>query len=169
MVPRLTVSARLGNAVAALVCFAAVGYAVAWLQLVQGLAPCPLCIVDRAAFAGAGLVFLLAAFHGPARWGRRLYAGAALVPLALGLASAGRHVWLQHLPTDQVPACGPSLGYLVSNFPLAEAFELLVLGSGSCAEQQWQLLGLSIPDWTLGLFLALVAWSAATLAYPGRG
>ncbi|PSQ90899.1 MAG: hypothetical protein BRD57_05760, partial [Proteobacteria bacterium SW_6_67_9] len=99
VVPRLTVSARLGNAVAALVCFAAVGYAVAWLQLVQGLAPCPLCIVDRAAFAGAGLVFLLAAFHGPARWGRRLYAGAALVPLALGLASAGRHVWLQHLPT----------------------------------------------------------------------
>lgn len=159
---------RLANALAAALCFAAIAYAVVWLQLVGGLAPCPLCVVDRAAFAIGGVVFLIAALHGPERTGRRLYALAALVAIAVGLGSAGRHVWLQHLPADQVPACGPSLGYLVSNFPLSEAVALVLSGSGSCAEIQWRFLGLSIPEWTLGLFGVLAVFVLGTIIYPGR-
>ncbi len=159
---------RLANALAAGVCFAAIAYAVVWLQLVRGLAPCPLCVVDRAAFAVAGVIFLIAALHDPDRTGRRLYALVSLLALALGLVSAGRHVWLQHLPAEQVPACGPSLGYLVSNFPMSEAVALVLRGSGSCAELQWQFLGLSIPEWTLGLFLVLAVFAVATAIHPGR-
>ncbi len=162
-------SLRLANALAAGVCFAAIAYAVGWLQLALGLEPCPLCVVDRAAFAVAGVVFLLAALHGPQRMGRRLYAIVAILALAVGLASAGRHVWLQHLPAEQVPACGPSLGYIVAHFPLAEAFDLVLRGSGSCAELQWQFLGLSIPEWTLGLFLILTVFAGASVIHPGRG
>lgn len=168
MVPRLTPSLRLANALAAALCFAAIAYAVGWLQLVGGLAPCPLCVVDRAAFAVAGVVFLIAALHDPPRTGRRLYALAALLAVGLGLVSAGRHVWLQHLPAEQVPACGPSLGYMVSNFPLSEAVALVLKGSGSCAEIQWQFLGLSIPEWTLGLFVVLALFALATVVHPGR-
>lgn len=163
----MNASVRLANALAAAVCFAAIAYAVGWLQMVRGLEPCPLCVVDRGAFAIAGVVFLIAALHGPGRTGRRLYALAGLVALAVGLASAGRHVWLQYLPAEQVPACGPSLGYMVSNFPLSEALDLLLRGSGSCAELQWQFLGLSIPEWTLGLFALLTVFALATAIHPG--
>lgn len=168
MVSRLKPSRRLANALAAGLCFAAIAYAVGWLQLVGGFAPCPLCVVDRAAFALAGLVFLIAALHDPQRTGRRVYALAALAAVAVGLVSAGRHVWLQHLPAEQVPACGPSLGYLVTNFPLSETVDLVLRGSGSCAEIQWQFLGLSIPEWTLGLFVVLALFALATVVHPGR-
>lgn len=160
---------RLANAIAAAACFGAIAYAVAWLQWGLGLEPCPLCVLDRVAFALAGLVFLLAVLHGPGALGRRVYAGLALLPLAFGVGVAGRHVWLQHLPEDQVPACGPSLDYILDNFPLQQALDLVLRGSGSCASVQWQFLGLSIPEWTLGLFLALSLFAVAIVVRPGRG
>lgn len=160
---------RLANAIAAAVCFGAIAYAVMWLQWVRGLEPCPLCVLDRVAFALAGLVFLLAALQGPAVMGRRVYAALALLPLAFGVGVAGRHVWLQHLPEDQVPACGPSLDYILETFPLQQALDLVLRGSGSCASVQWQFVGLSIPEWTLGLFLVLSLFAAAVLVRPGRG
>lgn len=146
---------RSANFVGAAVCIAALVYAIAWLQGYRGLEPCPLCVLDRVAFAIAAAVFLLAGLHAPGALGRRLYALAALVPLAFGVAIAGRHVWLQHLPADRVPACGPSFEYLVESFPLTQALGMILRGSGSCAEIQWRFVGLSIPEWTLGLFLAL--------------
>lgn len=156
----MTRTERSANFAGAAVCVAALVYAIVWLQGVRGLEPCPLCVLDRVAFAVAAAVFLLAALHGPGATGRRLYALAALVPLAFGVAIAARHVWLQHLPADQVPACGPSFEYLVENFPLAQAFGMIFRGSGSCAEIQWRFLALSIPEWTLALFVALALLAA---------
>lgn len=151
----MTATERAANFAGAAACIAALVYAIVWLQVYRGLEPCPLCVLDRVAFAIAAAVFLLAALHGPGALGRRLYALAALVPLAFGVAIAGRHVWLQHLPADQVPACGPSFEYLVESFPLSQALGMILRGSGSCAEVQWRFLALSIPEWTLVLFVAL--------------
>jgi disulfide bond formation protein DsbB len=80
-----------------------------------------------------------------------------LVPLLClaGSGFAGRHVWLQSLPEDQVPACGPSVDYLLDNFPLSEALQILLRGNGNCAEVDWSLLGLSIPGWTLLAFIGI--------------
>ena len=39
------------------------------------------------------------------------------VAAGIGAGIAGRHVWLQHLPPDQVPACGPGLSYMVESMP----------------------------------------------------
>lgn len=160
--------ARLAFAGGAAVCFGAIAYAILWLQHGLGLEPCPLCVLDRVAFALAGLVFLLAALHGPGRMGRRVYAAVAVPPLAFGLGVAGRHVWLQHLPAERVPACGPSLDYILENFPLQRALDLVLRGSGSCAEIQWRFLGLSIPEWTLALFAVLTVSSIVLLIRPGR-
>lgn len=148
-------AARLANAAGAAVCIAALVYAIVWLQGRLGLEPCPLCILDRIAFATAAVIFLLAALHGPGTLGRRLYAVAVLIPLTAGVAIAGRHVWLQHLPEEQVPACGPGLGYMLDNFPLQRAMELVLQGSGTCASVQWEFLGGSIAEWTLALFVGL--------------
>jgi len=105
----------------------------------------------------AGLVCLLGAVLGTRAGARR--AAGVLVPLLClaGAGFAGRHVWLQSLPADQVPACGPSVDYLLDNFPLVEALEILLRGNGNCAEVDWTLLGLSIPGWTLLAFIGIGA------------
>lgn len=165
----MTGAERVANAAGAAACIGALLYAIVWLQGYAGLEPCPLCILDRVFFAVAAVIFLLAALHGPGVRGRRLYALGALVPLLFGLGTAGRHVWLQHLPADQVPSCGPGLAYMLENFPLQRAIDLVLRGSGTCANVQWQFLGGSIAEWTLILFggLTLLAlWLVVRRARP---
>ena len=113
------------------------------------LAPCPLCVFQRVAVIALGIVFLLAALT-PARRSLRI-AQAGLIGLiaAAGAGIAGRHVWLQSLPPDRVPACGPGLDYMIDSFPLSEAMRLVFSGSGECAVADWHFLGLSMPAWVL--------------------
>ena len=103
---------------------------------------------------GLGSVFLLAAIHNPYPLGRRIYAGLLGLIALIGLAIAGRHVWIQNLPPDQVPACGPGLDYMLEVFPLTEALTMVFQGSGECAEVLWSFLGLTIPGWMLVVFSA---------------
>ncbi len=126
-----------------------------YFQHVMGLEPCPLCIFQRIFVIALGGIMLAAAIHNPAGSGRRVYGGLILIVSVLGVAVAGRHVWLQNLPEDQVPACGPGLEYLLDTFPLTDALKLVFQGSGECAEVQWTFLGLSIPGWTLLVFLGV--------------
>jgi disulfide bond formation protein DsbB len=143
----------------ALVCAAllAFGY---FLQYVQGLEPCPLCMVQRGFFYAVMALFVLGAIHGPRRWGTRVYAGLAVIFAAGGAATAARQVWLQHLPADKVPACGPDLFFMLENLPLARTIQKVFAGSGECAAVDWSFLGLSIAGWSLVWFVALLAYAA---------
>jgi len=87
----------------------------------------------------------------------RLYGSLGAIASLGGIASAGRQVWLQHLPPEQVPACGPSLQYMLETFPLSDTLRTLVTGDGNCAEVLWQLFGFSMPEWSLACFLGLLA------------
>ena len=126
-----------------------------WLQYDQHLEPCPLCIFQRVAMIATGVVALVAFLHGPGRLGRRIYAVLTLIAITGGIVVAGRHVWLQHLPPDQVPACGPGLQYWLDTFPLHEVMVKVFRGSGECAVVDWTFLGLALPAWTLAAFLGL--------------
>lgn len=128
-----------------------------WLQYYQYLEPCPLCVFQRVAMIATGLVALVAFLHGPERTGRRLYAGLTLLATLAGMAVAGRHVWLQHLPPEDVPACGPGLDYWMETFPLHQVLMKVFKGSGECAVIDWSFLGLSLPGWTLVAFTGLAA------------
>lgn len=123
------------------------------------LAPCPLCMTQRAFVVLTGVIALLAALHNPAGWGRRLYGGLCTLTCVTGGAVAARHVWLQHLPAEEVPACGPSLEYMLDTLPFSETISLVMMGDGNCAETVWTLLGFSIPEQTLALFIVLIAVS----------
>ncbi len=134
-----------------------------YLQHVLGEHPCPLCITQRIFVMVIGALALLAAIHNPAQLGRRAWSAAVLLAAIGGGIVAGRHVWIQHLPEDQVPACGPDLAYIFENFPLQKAIHLLFNGDGNCHEVGWTLLTLSIPEWTLIAFAgfavaAIVQW-----------
>jgi protein dithiol:quinone oxidoreductase len=124
-----------------------------YFQHVMKLEPCPLCILQRVVVTILGLVFLVMAVHNPQHWGRRVYGVVTVLLSALGLAVAGRHVWLQHLPADQVPTCGPGLDYMLDNFPMGKTLEMVFRGSGECAEVGWTFLAFSIPEWLLVVFV----------------
>lgn len=152
--PKRGLSRRLINTTGFIACVLLVAYAY-YLQFYEGLEPCPLCIFQRVAMAALGLVFLVAAVHDPRRTGARVYAVLLGLTAAIGAAVAARHVWLQNLPADQVPACGPGLDYMLDAFPLTETIRMVLRGSGDCAIIDWTFLGLSIPAWTLASFAVL--------------
>lgn len=143
----------------ALGCAAGLLVAIFYFQKTLGLEPCPMCIFQRVAMLSTGGVFLLAAIHGPQRGGRWVYAVLALLTSAIGTFIAGRHVWLQGLPEDQRPACGPTLDYLMDLLPLREVVETVIRGDGNCAKIDWTFLGQSLPFWTMIVFLGLIAWA----------
>ncbi|MGD7036026.1 disulfide bond formation protein B [Methylotuvimicrobium buryatense] len=131
----------------------------AYFQFVDGLEPCPLCISQRIAIAATGVVFLIAAIHNPNGVGRRVYAVIGAIVALAGASISMRHVWIQNLPPDQVPECGPGLEYVFENFPLTDTIKMMLSGTGECAEIDWSLFGISMPGWTLVAFLMLAAWS----------
>lgn len=142
-----------------LACAGLIGYAL-YTQFHDGLLPCPLCIFQRVAFAAVGLVFLVGGLHAPiSRVGRRLYGGLALLAALVGIGVAGNHVRLQHLPPDQVPACGPGLDYMLEAMPLTGVIRKVMTGSGECAEVDWSFLGLAMPAWSLIWFVLLAIWA----------
>lgn len=138
------------------ICGALIGSAF-YLQYVEGLEPCPMCMAQRIMLYLASMVFLLGALHNPQQIGRRIYAGVILLAALGGAGLASRQLWLQGLPEDQVPACGPDLDYMLEVFPWQEIITVMLRGSGDCAEVQWTFLSLSIPGWSLLWFAALAA------------
>jgi protein dithiol:quinone oxidoreductase len=152
------------NAAGFVLTASAVLFGVLYLQGTLYLEPCPLCIVNRMILIGMGTVFLLAALHNPRTTGQRIYASINLLLAAAGIATAVRHVWLQHLPADRAPECGASLSYMLENLPLYETFKRVLQGSGECAAVQWTFLGLSIAELTLLLLVALLVLPIIQLA-----
>src|SRR5258706_14098909 len=128
----LFLSRRIGNLVGFLVCagMLAFGY---YLQFVAGLEPCPLCIIQRLVLFAVGVAFLVAALHHPAgRLGAGLYGGVIAFIAAIGIAVAGRHVWLQHLPPEKGAARGPAPHHLLFAFGRPLGLRRRLCGSGEC-------------------------------------
>ena len=127
-----------------------------YLEHVQGLNPCPLCIFQRIGLIGLGLISLIAFLHHPISVGfKRFFAFLGTLSILWSLGVAARHVWLQNLPPDQVPSCGPGLDYWLDTLPLKSVFQQVLQGSGECAAVDWSLLGQSLPVWS-GLFFAVL-------------
>ncbi len=123
-----------------------------YLQYAVRLQPCPLCIFQRVAMMSAGLIALIAVLHDG---GRRVYALLLALAALAGTGVAARHVWLQHLPADQVPDCGPGLNYMLQVFPLHKVLSLVLRGSGECAKIDWTFFGFSLPELSGATFIAI--------------
>lgn len=126
-----------------------------YMQYQMDLNPCYLCIVQRVFVILTGLIALLAFAHNPASKGQKRYAAATSLSALAGAGFSIRQLWLQGLPEEKVPACGPPADYLFDALPIAEALPMLLSGDGNCAEVQWTFLSLSIPAWTLAAFAAM--------------
>lgn len=135
-------------------CLTSIAFAL-YLQHAMHLEPCPLCIFQRLAMISVGLLALLATLHRPQIWGSRIYGFLITLASLAGMGVAIRHVWLQHLPADQVPSCGPGLNYMLDVFPMQKVISLVLRGSGECAKIDWTLAGFTLPEITLVAFAGL--------------
>jgi protein dithiol:quinone oxidoreductase len=159
---------RLVTALLGLTCFLMFGYAL-FVQFHELLEPCPLCIFQRVAVVGLGVLLLLAAAI-PARW-RILGNVSALLIALVGLAGMGvsaRHLYIQSQPEGTVAACGASLDYMLEVFPLTDVLRKVLTGSGECARIDWELFGLSMPGWVLICVLLLTVLGVLATWRPKR-
>jgi disulfide bond formation protein DsbB len=134
-----------------------------YLQFVDGLNPCPLCIFQRVAYIAIIIIGFIGLLHGPRKVWSIVYSSLILLSALIGAGIAGRQVWLQHLPPDRVPECGPGLDFMLDVFPLAETLRMVFTGSGECAEVDWTFLGFSIAEWSLAWFILFAIAAAVHL------
>jgi disulfide bond formation protein DsbB len=147
-------TARRGNLLGFLACAGLLAYAY-YAQFVMHLEPCPLCIFQRIGVFALGVVFLIATLHDPAPLGRRIYSILLALAALATIGTALRHLYIQSLPPDSVPACGASLDFMLKVFSLSEVLVKVLTGSGECAKVTWQFLGLAMPAWVLISAIAL--------------
>ena len=141
---------------------------VLYTQYVLGLEPCPLCILQRVAVIALGVSFLLLALRPPQRKQSKFLTSILLVMISsAGAGIAARHVWLQNLPPDKVPGCGPGLDFMMANFPLSEVLEMVFSGSGECAEISWSFAFLSMPAWVIIWLIVLGSFGVWSI-HQGR-
>jgi disulfide bond formation protein DsbB len=145
---------RLINLAGALLCAAALGYAL-YAQHVLRLLPCPLCIFQRITIAALGAVFLVAAIHGTRSWGRIVYAALIGVASLATVGVAGRHVYIQSLPPGSVPSCDAPLEVMLKYSKVSSVIKKVLTAGGECSVINWKFLGLSMPFWVL-LFAVVV-------------
>ncbi|KAA8732386.1 disulfide bond formation protein B [Acinetobacter qingfengensis] len=149
-------SYRIVNTLLVLISFIGIGFAL-YLEHVKGLNPCPLCIFQRVGLLAMGFFALIALIHHPRqRWLRRFYSLLSTLAIGWSVAVAARQVWIQHLPPDQVPSCGPGLNYLMDALPFQSVVKEVLSGSGECAVIDWTFLGQSLAVWSLVFFTFLL-------------
>ncbi len=147
-------------------CAALLGYAY-YLQYVEYLAPCPMCIMQRFCFLLIGLISLIAALHNPKSWMLSVYTLGNSLFAIVGALIAGRQWWLQYHPSE-LSECGGGLYSMLNTMPLLEALTTALQGTSDCGEIQWTFLALSIPAWAMLWFLGLLAVNLTLMLYPVR-
>ena len=149
---------RLGYLLGFIASFGLVAFAL-YIQQKNNLEPCPLCISQRIAYMGLGVLFLIAAIHNPKSWGRSIYGVLQFIAAIVGMGIASRHIWIQANPDKVMAECGAGFDYIFDTFPLHKALDLVFKGTGECTTIDWTWLGLTIPQLSLIAFTALAVYA----------
>ncbi len=147
-----------------MICLGLLAFAL-YLEHFKGLDACPLCIFQRIAYILIALVAFIAFIHNPKNLTLVIYKSLTIIIAFSGALIAGRQVWLQHLPPELVPECGPGLDYMLNVFPFADAIKMVLTGSGECAEVKWRFVSLSIPEWSLFFFIGISIVTMLSIFY----
>ena len=152
-------------AAVAVACVAMLAFGL-YLQLVVGLVPCPMCIVQRYALI---LVLLIAALTAAFSGRGAHLAGSVLMLLAAGFGAfvAARQSWLQWYPPE-VASCGRDFYGMIENFPLRRAVPMIFKGSGDCTKVDWTFLGGSLANWSFVAFAGLIVVALTMLVRQSR-
>lgn len=138
-----------------------------YLQHSEGLAPCPMCILQRYAFILVGSLALVSAALNINGIINKLLSITLVAVSGAGTGVAIRHVWLEHNP-PQIFDCGADLGFMMENFPLADALPMIFKGTGDCSIVLWTFMNFSIAEWSL-VFLTAILFLEVSLLYRAFG
>ena len=128
------------------------------------LKPCLLCYAQRFCVYLLIFISLIAFLHkNQSLFFFRTYLTVASAIMLIGSSLSIRQLYLQSLPNDLVPTCGPDLEYLLETLPVLEVLLIAIKGDGNCAEVLWSFLGISIPGWLLIAFIVLFAYVLTSL------
>ena len=150
------------NLVIFLIVGSLLGYA-AYSMKILGLEPCTLCITQQFFYCLIGISSFVSFLQNPGVTTSRVYSLLISLFAIAGIWISGRQIWLQGLPEDEVPLCGPPLEYIIDVFPFADVLNALFMGDGNCAEIPWQFLGLSMAGWSFIWFLVIFFLSVISL------
>lgn len=153
-------SYRTVNLIAAILIGALLSISV-YLQFLENMTPCPLCLLQRGTLLVLGFVFFLAVIFYRQSILRKLLSSVAFICSLIGVILSGRQVWLQHLPPVSGATCETSLSYMFHVLPLQEVIIKIFQGGAECAETGEQFLYLNLAEWSLCwfvLFLLLSVW-----------
>ncbi|VVQ09238.1 Disulfide bond formation protein B [Pseudomonas fluorescens] len=127
-----------------------------YLEYSVGLTPCGLCLLQRVCLALLTGVCLMAAVQGPGRSGSFLYWLLGLLCSLAGTVTAWRQVLLQSDPVHHLATCAPGLADLFASAPWFSVLQQMFNGSLDCAQISWTLFDLSLPEWSLLYFVAMM-------------
>ena len=144
-----------------MVCIGLLAYALV-LQHLDGLDPCPWCVVQRLGFIGIGLLALVAALHRPGNIGTAIYAFFGGLVAAAGVAAAGYHIWIQSDPVRAMACAGSPVERILDASKIGKMIPPLLQYDGLCTIKPWKFLALSIPEWSLVWFVILLVTFIAT-------
>lgn len=144
-----------------LICAGSLVYAL-YLQLVKNLLPCPLCVAQRLSYWVIGLTALAAIAHNPRALGRRLYSGVMMIAALVGGVVATRHSWLVRYPESFECGISPE-ERLLNSLPIARWWPTMFEANGDCSESSWELMSLTIPDWSAIMFILMAIMSGYAL------
>lgn len=123
--------------------------AAVYLQLVEKMLPCPLCVLQRYAFFVLAVCALVGLFMPVGA--DKVGATAALLASFTGIGLAGWHLWIKAHPGL---SCGiDPMEASLNMLPPAKAIPLLFQADGLCTTEYPPFLGLSIPMWSMIWFL----------------
>ena len=131
-----------------------------YLQHVEGLEPCPMCIVQRYLMVLVALLALLGACLSGRKTSMAVGSGLVLLSVA-GAYVAARQSWLQWYPPEVV-SCGRDFYGMIETFPLKRAIPMIFKGGGDCAKVDWTLLGGSIANWSFVAFTGMAVLALLT-------
>lgn len=134
----------------ALVCVALLGFAM-YLQIVEEMQPCPLCVIQRYMFVLIAAFSLLAYFMPPAA--RR---GSTALGLLAALGGAGTAAWHLYVKAHPSVSCTTDpLETALNQLPTAKLLPQMFSADGFCSAPLPPVFGLQIPTWSLIWFVVL--------------
>ncbi|MGE8067464.1 disulfide bond formation protein B [Pseudomonas sp. NPDC089569] len=135
-----------------------------YLEYSIGLRPCVLCLLQRVCLASLTGICLMAAVQGAGRLGSFLYWLLGLLCSVGGAFTAWRQVLLQNDPADPSLNCAAGLVELFASAPWPCIVRQMFDGTIDCAQISWTLFDLSVPEWSLLFFVAMMILSVYQLS-----
>lgn len=147
----MTITLRKLSLIGFLVCaFALIG--AVYVEKHYLLSPCPLCMLQRIAYAGLAVLFLIGSIFNFKSFLRYIYSTAVVLFAGAGFLLAAYQFRLQYFAAPQKMSCSASLTRLIELHPFLDALKIALTGSPECSRIDLLILGISLAGWSTIIF-----------------